>query len=385
MKTRIDNAMIITPDGVLSNHSLIIQGGYIEGIVPLNSLVKVQNVVDAKRNFLAPGLIDMHMHGQSGYDVMDATPEALEAIANTHLKNGVTGFLATIMSESFETMTKAIRNVADFHRNQTQRDSLSSLLGIYLEGPFFNPEKCGAQPKKHLRTPDIDLMEAYLEASSELIRVVSMAPELQGSSELVSYLENKHITSAFGHTNASYETTLNAVNKGMTLATHMFNGMKAFKHRDPGPLGVALMDDRVYSELIVDGVHLHERAVDLALKTKGPDKLILISDAMRAAGLDDGTYELAGQSVTVKNKVARLNDGSLAGSAFTLMEAVRRVIDIHKVKLHQAFNMASLNPAKALNLSEEYGSIEAGKRADFLLLDKNLDILNVFKSGHQIQ
>ncbi|MGM0435631.1 MAG: N-acetylglucosamine-6-phosphate deacetylase [Bacillota bacterium] len=384
MKTRIDNARIITPETVLQNHSLILEDGYIKGIVPPSNLIKVQKVIDAKGAYLAPGLFDIHQHGNSGYDVMDASPEALESIAAHNLEKGVTSFLATVMTASDESMRASIENAVDFSNHQTIEDALSTMEGIYLEGPFFSEVKRGAQPKLDLRLPDRALLKDYLDLSNGLIKVVSLAPEIKNAQNVIDLVTERHVVGAIGHTDATYDETLAAVEQGMSLATHMFNGMRGFSHREPGALGGVLHDPRVYGELVVDNVHLHPVAVDLALRSKGAEKIVLISDAMRATGLEDGTYELAGQTVNVVHGKATLPDGTLAGSTLDLIDAVRTMVDKHSVPVHAAFNMASLNPAKALNMDVTIGSIESGKRADFLLLGENFTIKSVYKSGMEV-
>ena len=384
MKTRIDNARIITPDQILKNHSLILEDGFIKGIVPPSTLIKVQKVIDAKGAYLAPGLFDIHQHGNNSHDVMDASPEALESIAAYNLQNGVTSFLATVMTASDESMRKAIENAVVFADHQTLEDALSTMEGIYLEGPFFNEAKRGAQPKLDLRFPDRALLKDYLELSEGRIKVMSLAPELNNSEDVMNLIMERQIVGAIGHTDATYDETLEVIDQGFTLATHMFNGMRGFSHREPGALGAILHDERVYGELIVDNVHLHPVAVDLALRTKSTEKTVLISDAMRAAGLEDGTYDLAGQTVNVEHGKATLPGGTLAGSTLDLLTAVRTMIDGHSVPVHEAFNMASLNPAKALNMDKTIGSIEAGKRADFLLLGEKFNIKSVYKSGMEV-
>lgn len=384
MKTRIDNAKIITPEKVLDNHSLVLENGVFKGIVPSTNLVKVQKVLDANGAYLAPGLFDIHQHGNSGHDVMDASPEALESIAAHNLENGVTSFLATVMTASDASIRKAIENVVDFSDHQTFEDALAKIEGIYLEGPFFSETKRGAQPKLDLRLPDRQLLKDYLDISKGLIKAVSFAPEMNNAGDVINLLKDRHVVGAIGHTDATFDETLDSIEKGMTLATHMFNGMRGFSHREPGALGAILHDERVYGELIVDNVHLHPVAVDFALRTKGVEKIVLISDAIRAAGLEDGNYELAGQTVNVQKGRATLPDGRLAGSTLELLSAVRTMIEKHFVSVHDAFNMASLNPARALKMDKSIGSIETGKRADFLFLGETFTVKSVYKSGMEV-
>ncbi|MFW6298462.1 MAG: N-acetylglucosamine-6-phosphate deacetylase [Bacillota bacterium] len=385
MKTLITNAKIITPEEILDGYSLLLEDGYIKGLIaPEAPVPEINRTIDGEGNYLAPGMIDIHNHGNSGYDTMDATPEALESIATYHLKNGVTGYLATTVTSPHTMLQEAIDNVVEFQKHQAWDDAISTLLGIYFEGPFFNVKKKGAQPEKDIQTPDLKALKSYVEKSPENFKVVALAPELEGSLEVIQFLHESGIQSAFAHTDATYEDTMKGIDAGMRIATHMYNGMRGFTHREPGALGAALTDDRVISELIVDGVHLHKAAVDLALKTKGPERIVLISDAMRAAGLDDGTYELGGQTVVTKDGEAHLEDGTIAGSTLNLNKAVKNIVRDNHVSVEDAFRMASLNPAKVIGLDSELGSIEASKRADLVFLDENLDVLRVFKAGQEV-
>lgn len=385
MRTLIKNVRIITTEEVLEGYSLMLEDDLIKGLLaPEAPLPEVNRTIDGQNHYLGPGMIDIHNHGNSGYDTMDATPEALESIGAYHLKNGVTGYLATTVTNPHESLMEAIENALEFKTHQTNDDAIATLLGIYFEGPYFNVKKKGAQPEKDIQKPSIDTLEAYVNKNPELFKVVALAPELDGALALIGYLKEKGIRTAFAHTDASYEETIRGIDEGLTVATHMYNGMRGFTHREPGALGAALTDDRVMSELIVDGVHLHKAAVDLALKTKGPDRIVLISDAMRAAGLEDGTYNLGGQDVTTKNGQARLEDGTIAGSTLDLNQAVKNIVRDNGASIEDAFKMASLNPAKVIGLDEELGSIEAGKKANLVLLDDELDVKRVFKDGREV-
>ncbi|MFW6298153.1 MAG: N-acetylglucosamine-6-phosphate deacetylase [Bacillota bacterium] len=385
MKTLITNVRIITPEEILEGYSLLIEDGYIKGLIaPEAPVPEINRTIDGEGNYLAPGMIDIHNHGNTGYDTMDATPEALESIATYHLKNGVTGYLATTVTSSHDMLVDAVDNVIEFQRHQAFDDPTATLLGIYFEGPFFNAKKKGAQPEKDIQSPDLDTLKTYVGRSPETFKVVALAPELDGALEMVEYLNQQGIQSAFAHTDATYEETMKGIDAGIRIATHMYNGMRGFTHREPGALGAALTDDRVVSELIVDGVHLHKAAVDLALKTKGVERLVLISDAMRAAGLEDGSYELGGQTVITKDGQARLDDGTIAGSTLDLNQAIKNVIKHHHVTIDEAFKMASLNPAKVIGLDDQLGSIEAKKRADLVFMNDAFDVIRVFKAGQEV-
>ncbi len=372
MKTIIKNVNVITPFDVIYGGEILIEEGKIKRIDQKNGLNEVESneIIDGKGQFLTPGFIDIHNHGNSGYDVMDNTEEALDKMAEFHMKNGVTSFLGTIITSSYENMIKACENMVQYKNKKNK----SQLLGIHLEGPFFSMEKKGAQPAKYIKEPSLDDIKKIIEVSKGKLKMVSLAPEKKGALNVISYLKSKGIIVAMAHSNGTFEETKMAINHGATVATHLYNGMRSFTHREPGIIGAALTDDRVYCELIYDRIHLHDATVNMALKMKGIDKIILISDAMRAAGLEDGNYELGGQKVIVKNGAARLENGSLAGSTLNLRDAVYNMVHILNIPIHNAIRMASLIPAKAIGLDKYKGSIEIGKDADLLLMDKDINI-----------
>jgi N-acetylglucosamine-6-phosphate deacetylase len=386
----VKNAHIITPYDILRNYDLVADEGKICYIQPSGKLDDrdFDEIIDANENYLSPGFIDIHTHANSGHDTMDATFEALDAMARFHIQNGVTGFLSTTMTSSTEDMEKAIKNVASYISRQKERHqtldtsgcSPAEVLGIYLEGPYFSAAKKGAQSPEFLKNPDIDELIKFIELSEDSIKVVALAPELPGAMETISYLHNRGITVSAGHTDATFDTARKAFDYGVTQVTHIFNGMKSFSHREPGVSGAALIDERVYCEMICDGIHLHPGAMKLVVKTKGKDKILLISDSMMATGLSDGEYTLGGQKVIVKGQEARLVDGTLAGSTLTLNRAIYNMVHMVGVSLPDAVRMATLNPAQALGLDRKKGSIEIGKDADLVVFDEKLNILNVVKS-----
>lgn len=379
MRTLIKNVSMITPYEILRGHALVIEDGYISYICKEDdsSLKDYDNVIDGGNNYLSPGFIDIHNHGNSGYDVMDSNSKAIDYMADYHLKNGVTSFLGTVITSSYENMKSAIENMANYENKKGK----SNLIGIHLEGPFFAIEKKGAQPEEYIKLPDINKLESLLDVSKDKIKMVSLAPELKGSHQIIPYLKSKNIIIAMGHSNANYEEAKMGIYEGITIATHLYNGMRNFNHREPGIVGAALDDNRVYCELIFDTIHLHDASVAIALKMKGPEKIILVSDAMRAAGLNDGEYELGGQRVFVKDGTARLENGSLAGSVLDLRKAVQNMVFRMNIPVQQAVSMASLNPAKALKIDDKKGSLEVGKDADMVLFDSDINVLASIVGG----
>lgn len=386
MKTLIKNAKIITPYEILEQNGLLIENGKIKDIKKLDKFKKTDfdKEIDASGNFLSSGFIDIHNHGNNGHDVMEGTFEALESMADFHIKNGVTGFVAATMTQSKEKTLKAITNVANYIEEQKDGSKRSQLLGLYLEGPYFSQEKKGSQPLEFIKNPDLEELKEFINNSRDNVKIVAIAPELPGASSAIQYLKSKDITVAAGHTNATYDQAKTGIDNGITQATHLYNGMRSFSHRDPGIIGAALTDERVYCEMICDGIHLHPAAIELAVDIKESNKIILISDAMMATGLEDGEYDLGGQKVFAKNGEARLVDGTLAGSTLTLNKAVYNIIHMANVSLKDAVRMASLNPSKTIGLEKTKGSIEIGKDADLIIFDKDINISTVIIDGKTV-
>jgi len=381
MKLLIKNAKIITPYEIIENYSVAIENGKIADLMEKKYVKEsmFDEVIDAKGNYLSPGFIDIHCHGANGFEVMEGNFVALENIARFHLKNGVTGFLAAVMTAPLEKIKDSVKNIIGYILSQKPESIFkekSQLLGIYLEGPYFSISKKGAQPEQYLRTPNKEELESILKDSHDLIKVVSIAPELDGSDEIIKLLRERKIVVAIGHSDAKFDEAKKAIRCGAGLATHTFNGMRNFNYREPGIVEAVLSDDRVYCELIADCIHVHPVTIGLLVKIKGVEKIILVSDSMMAAGLSDGEYTLSGQKVEVKNGRATLSDGTLAGSTLTLNKAIYNMVYTVGVALKDAVRMATLNPAKMLGLSHK-GSIEIGKDAELIIFDEKINILKV--------
>ncbi|GAA0122281.1 MULTISPECIES: N-acetylglucosamine-6-phosphate deacetylase [Clostridium] len=382
MNTLIKNIRLIMPDAVLKGYGVVFSEGKITDI-DLEENINLQlidKIIDGEGQFLSPGFIDIHNHGNTGNDIMDSREETIDNIGQFHVKNGVTSYLGTIITSSYDNIIAAIKNIV----NYKNKKSLSQLLGIHLEGPFFSVLKKGAQPEKYIKEPDIDIIKEFVELAKDKLKMVSIAPEAYGAIEVISYLKEKDITVAMAHSNATFDEAKRGINHGVTVATHLFNGMREFNHREPGIIGAALTDNRVYCEIIYDKIHLHDETVKIALKIKGADKIVLVSDAMRAAGLKDGQYELGGQKVIVNNGAARLENGGLAGSTLNLKNAVYNMVTMLNIPIQDAITMASLSPAKAIGVDNFKGSIEIGKDADMLLFDDNINISAVFINGNSV-
>lgn len=384
MKTLIKNANIITPYEIKKGSSLVIEDGKIADIFngEIYNEESYDKIIDGEGKYLSPGFIDLHNHGNFGHDAMEGTYESLDIMADFHIKKGVTSFLATTMTEEADKIKKAVKNIGEYvNDGENNRDVKAQVLGVYLEGPYFSMEKKGAQPPQYIKNPDLEEIKNLIELSKNTIKIVALAPEIEGAKEAIKYLKEKGITISAGHTNGTFDEAKSGIDLGITQATHLYNGMRAYSHREPGVIGAVLTDERVACEMICDGIHLHVGAMDLAVKMKGKDGIILISDAMMATGLEDGKYELGGQDVYVKEGAARLEDGTLAGSTLTLNKAVYNMVHMVNIPLEDAVRMASLNPARAIGVDNKKGSIEIGKDADLIIFDDDLNILKAMVKG----
>lgn len=379
MTVLIKNVRVITPHEVLNGFGIVINNGKIEDIMYEDDIDHhlFEDIIDGQGYYLSPGFIDIHNHGNLGFDIMDSSDEALDKIGEYHISNGVTSYLGTIITSSHEDMVEAMNNIV----NYDNKNDRSQIIGIHLEGPFFNLSKKGAQPQEHIKDPDIKEIINILDIAKDKLKMVSLAPELEGAMEIIKILKENGIAVSMAHSNATYAEAKQGIENGITIATHLYNGMGQFNHREPGIIGASLVDDRVYCEIIYDRFHLHDAAVKIALKMKGYDKIILISDAMMAAGLKDGEYLLGGQKVFVNDGKPRLESGNIAGSTLDLQSAIYNMVNYLQVPIDSAVKMASLNPAKAINMDKEIGSIEIGKKADLVLFDDKINIKAVYLGG----
>ncbi|MBQ8426842.1 MAG: N-acetylglucosamine-6-phosphate deacetylase [Clostridia bacterium] len=328
---------------------------------------------------IAPGFIDEHIHGASGSDAMDGTVEHLETIAVSVAGEGTTGFLATTMTQSPANITKALNAVRDYANEKGAK-----VLGVHLEGPFISLNHVGAQPKEYVANPSVEIFKTYEEASGGKIKIVSLAPENEGSAELIKYLVSKGVVASVGHSDATYADIDKAIENGLKNSTHTYNCQKPLHHREIGTVGTVLLRDELNAEVIADCIHISVPAIKLLVKNKPHDKLTLITDAMRAKNLPDGESELGGQKVFVKNGEARLANGALAGSVLKMNVAVKNMVERVGVSLTDAIDFASANPAKALGLYDSIGSINVGKNADFAVLAPEFSVLLTIRDGEVI-
>jgi N-acetylglucosamine-6-phosphate deacetylase len=325
-----------------------------------------------------PGLIDIHIHGISGKDTMDATPEALQEISLSLAKHGVTSFLPTTLTDDFEKVKAAVREIG----RQIGKTAGAEIIGSYVEGPYITPEHRGAHPLKFMREITMEELDELIKASQNTIKILTLAPEKAMALEVIPYLKDKGILISMGHTNADYETANLAIEKGASISVHTFNGMRGFSHRDPGCLGAFLTDDETFCELIADLEHVHPAGIHLLYKAKGADKILLISDSMAAADLTDGEYKLGSLSVTVKGGIARtLETGSLAGSTTNLMRCLKNTQEVLGLPLECILPMATINQANLLGIGEETGTIEIGKKLNAAVIDDAFNVKATFVNG----
>lgn len=373
MKKCIINGKIILHDEIV-NKNVFIKDDKITEIS--NRQPEDEDIIDAKGAYVSPGFIDVHTHGRGGSDTMYATFDDLNTISKATLKTGVTSFLPTTMTMPVDDIAKAIENIA------VNKDKVegAQVLGTHLEGPFFNKKYKGAQPEECMILPTVDNYLSFVQDHQDIIRKISIAPELEHSLELISYLKDKNTVVSLGHTNATYEQAQAAIDAGATSGTHTYNAMTPLTHRAPGVVGAVMINDSVYAELILDGVHVNYAAAKALLRTKGKDKLILITDSLEAAGLENGKYLLGNQDVYVKDGEARLIDGTLAGSIVSMNVAVKNAYEHLELTLNEAVNLASYNPAQSLN-EPLLGEIKVGNYADIIFFDDNIQIQQTMIKG----
>ncbi|MCM0649662.1 N-acetylglucosamine-6-phosphate deacetylase [Clostridium swellfunianum] len=339
-------------------------------------------VVDLNGKKVIPGLIDIHFHGAVGYDVMDASPEEFNKISSYLAKCGTTSYLATTITSSKKNLFVALSNIKEAANNKHLAQA--SIEGVHIEGPYINSEKKGCHDVNYMRAPlnsEFDELKSGFGDTLELH--FTIAPEIQGAEEFIKYACKSGATVSIGHTNAKTETVKAALGWGANIFTHLYNAMRGIDHREPGVAGTALNSDS-YVELISDGVHVHPDIVNITYKLKGSEKLVLVTDAMKAAGLGDGTYDFGGFKVIVKDGIARQENGTLASSTLTMLNAVKNIMKFTGASLEEAVRMGSENPARAAHIFDRVGSIETGKKADLVVLNDNLEVQSVYCRGKQI-
>ena len=365
------NGAVVLPDTVLFKSDVLVKQSEIAEVGPDLRTPRGAKVIDATGHHIAPGFIDLHVHGGVGQMFEFADADGYAKIAENLARSGTTGFLATIAVLPHEDTLDAIKVAREF-----ACAGGAKLLGIHLEGPYLNPEMAGAQLVSAMRRPSIEELEEYREAAGDLLKIMTLAPELDGGLELVSALRGHGIVAAAGHSNATFDEIKEAVQAGLTHISHTFNALRPLHHREPGAVGAALAMDLLTTELICDGHHVHPAAVNIVMRCKPHDKIILVSDSVAALGLPEGDHDFLGIPVLVKDGAVRLkNSDNLAGSVLTLDVAVKNVFDwFGDIALREIFMMASLNPAKTIGIDDTKGQIGVGKNADIVLIDEQFNV-----------
>lgn len=371
----IINGKIILKDRVAENCALIFSN-FIEDIVPDDELPDEYEIIDAEGGYVAPGLIDLHIHGYLGKDVCDGEEESIRTISKGLLENGVTGYLPTTMTVDMETIKKVLE-ICRNHKEESKTWQGSAILGCHAEGPFINESKKGAQDAKYILKPDSEFVKEY----SDIISIITVAPEMDTDNfdEIRKITRDTNVVVSIGHTSADYETALNSTTAGVRHVTHLFNAMTPLAHRAPGVVAAALNSD-VSCELIVDNFHVSPSLYDVVWKLKGR-KLCFITDCLPAGGLPEGEYTLGGQKIIYKGIVCRLLDGTVAGSVLRLNKGIWNVYKNSQIPLWECVNCASLNPATVIGVEKNKGSIELGKDADIIITDKEFNVKKTIIGG----
>ncbi len=376
----IKGGKLIWPEGAEERGDILINKGIIADLGgDIESLHA--EVIDAQGMWVAPGFIDLHVHGGGGLEVMDGSYEAICTMAKVHSKGGTTAFLPSAATASHDEFIAAIDATLQGMEKGTGG---AQVLGINLEGPYLNPKKRGAQRAEDVRVPDIHEFEEFWEASKGTIKLITVAPEVEGAIDFIKMVRSMGVRISVGHSDATFEEAINSFEAGVSHVTHTFNGMSGLHHREPGLAGAALLHPSVMAELIADGVHIHPKMMELFFKVKGREGICLVTDAISGMGLPDGIHTLAGERVIVDEGVCRIEDGTLAGSTLTMSKAVKNMIRLVGVSLQDAIRMATLNPAMAIGIEAQKGDLKPGMDGDIVILDENLDVVFTIARGEVI-
>src|SRR5215510_5142995 len=345
----IDAGSLYTPEKKFSPGRLLIEGKTISAVgVPESIRIPSgANQIDASKLLVTPGFIDPHIHGCGGVDVMQATYDSLNAVSRILVRHGTTSFLPTTVSSPPDVLTNTVEQLG---AAMTKSFDGAEPIGIHLEGPFISEAKRGTHKASHVLAPDLDLFEKWVRGSGNTVRLLTVAPELNGIEPLEIMARHYDVTLAMGHSNATFDQARAAADRGICYAVHTFNAMRAFAHRDPGIVGEVLVDDRVFAEIIADGIHVHEAIVRVFARAKGSSRVLLVTDAVSATDMPDGQYTLGGDTVEVVNGICRNAEGRLAGSTLTQEVALRNFIGWTGWRFEQALPGLTVNPARALNL-----------------------------------
>lgn len=375
MSLLIKGVTVVNAAERLENIDVLMADGKIQRIA--KEIQADATIIDGTGKYLLPGFIDMHIHGSVRCDAMDASDEGLHTMAASLLREGATSFLATTMTQSPENIEAALAVLGDFKPTLQEAE----MVGVHLEGPFVSKKRAGAQPLEHITPPDMALFRKWQQLSGHRIKEITIAPEEPGGMEAVKALHADGVVVSIGHSDATFDEVVEAVELGVSQGTHLYNQMGPFHHREPGVIGATWLLPEIKAELIADFIHSHPKAVLMAYKMKTAAGIILITDAMRAKGMPYGDYDLGGQLVHVTETGAHLPNGSLAGSVLTMDQAVRNMHQATNCSLEELVQMSSFNAAQQLQMTNKGRLVEQAD-ADAVLLDERLTLVQTVKAGN---
>jgi N-acetylglucosamine-6-phosphate deacetylase len=378
----VDAGSVLSPADKFSPGRIVIRNGRIDAVGLLSDLRLPEQAehVDASTFTVVPGFIDPHIHGSAGADVMDATFASMNTISRALASHGTTSFLPTTVSASPEILGSTLDRLSTVLHESFEG---ATPIGIHLEGPFISEQKRGTHRAYNVRLPDQLLLSDWIERARGNLKLLTMAPELDGATTVARFAHDSGVTVAMGHSNASFDEATAASNNGTHYAVHTFNAMRAFSHRDSGIAGAVLSDDRIFAEIIADGIHVSPEVVRIFARSKGRERILLVTDAISATGMPDGSYNLGTDKVQVRAGVCRDNEGRLAGSTLTQDAALRNFVAYSGMRMDDAVFSLTLNPARALKL-EGRGCIEPGAHADLVMLDDELRVMKTFAKGRLV-
>jgi len=381
--TLIHASRAFTPKTEINDAGILIRDGVIDAIGPRSGMSLPVGAQEARATgkTAVPGFLDVHIHGAGGHDVMEGTGAALRAVTRKVSEHGTTSLVATTVTASTDETLRAVEGIASYIAQQHEtNEPRAEILGIHFEGPFISKERRGVHPSEWIQLPSADTLNRFLKAAAGNARILTIAPEVLGAAPCIDAAREAGLVVSIGHTDATYEQARAAMARGAHSATHVYNAMRPFSHRDPGVIGAVLTSPDINAELIADGVHVEEAAMKLLLMAKGAAHVTLVSDGLSATGMPDGKYMLGGFEVTVSGGVCRDAEGTLAGSTLTLDRALRNIVALG-TPLADAVRMLTLNPATLLGIEFKKGSLRSGADADVLLLDDGLHVTNVWARG----
>lgn len=382
-RTALAGARVVLPTGVVESGVVTIEDGRIvsAGADGPDAAAPGSDRIDLSGHWVVPGFVDLHVHGGGGASFSAGKADEALHVIDTHRRHGSTTMLASTVTGDLDDLSRQAHVLSELVEQ-------GELAGVHFEGPFISPHRCGAHEPTLLRDPDPADVRKLIDAARGTAKMMTLAPELPGGLDSVRLLVDAGVIAAVGHTDSTYDATREAIDAGATVATHLFNAMPSLLHRAPGPVAALLEDERVAIELINDGTHLHPATLELAFSRAGADRVAFITDAMGAAGMEDGIFPLGPMKVEVKDGVARISDGptagSIAGSTLTLDQVFRRAVTVDGLSVEQTVRALSATPARVLGLTDRIGSIEPGKDADLVVLDAEFALVGVVRRGEWV-